>query len=66
MGTRAANNRSSVFQRTDGRWYGFVAMGTKPDGSADRRKRSGRAQAEVARKGPRRGDAPAVVGGHRS
>ena len=50
MGTRAANNRSSVFQSTDGRWYGFVTMGTKPDGSAERRERSGRTQAEVARK----------------
>lgn len=51
MGTRAANNRSSVFQSSaDGRWYGFVTMGTKPDGSADRRKRSGRTQAEVVRK----------------
>ena len=50
MGTRAANNRSSVFQSTDGRWYGFVTMGTKPDGSSDRRKRSGATQAEVATK----------------
>lgn len=50
MGTRAANNRSSVFQSTDGRWYGFVTMGTKPDGSSDRRKRSGRTQAEVTHK----------------
>jgi integrase len=43
MGTRAGNQRSSIFQGDDGRWYGFVTMGpsrwVRPDGSVDRRKR---------------------------
>lgn len=50
MGTRAGNQRSSIFQGNDGRWYGFVTMGTRPDGSPDRRKRTGATRAEVVRK----------------
>ena len=50
MGTRAGNQRSSVFRGGDGRWYGFVTMGTKPDGSSDRRKRGGSTLTEVTRK----------------
>ena len=50
MGTRAGNQRSSIFQGNDGCWYGFVTMGIRPDGSPDRRKRSGATRAEVVRK----------------
>ncbi|NMR18681.1 site-specific integrase [Cellulomonas fimi] len=50
MGTRAGNQRSSIFQGNDGRWYGFVTMGIQPDGSVDRRKRSGASRADVVRK----------------
>ncbi len=50
MGTRAGNQRSSVFQGNDGRWYGFVTMGIRSDGSPDRRKRTGATRAEVVRK----------------
>jgi integrase len=50
VGTRAGNQRSSVFQSRDGRWYGFVTMGTKPDGSVDRRKRTGTSRQAVLRK----------------
>jgi integrase len=47
---RQANGRSSIYLGGDGRWYGRVSMGFKPDGSPDRRKRSGKTQAEVTRK----------------
>jgi integrase len=50
MGTRAGNQRSSIFEGNDGRWYGFVTMGTRPDGSPDRRKRGAATRAEVTRK----------------
>src|SRR5450759_1313732 len=50
MGTRAGNQRSSIFQGNDGRWYGFVTMGTRPNGAPDRRKRSAATRAEVTRK----------------
>lgn len=50
MGTRAGNRRSSIFRSGDGRWYGFVTMGIRPDGSVDRRKRTGATHAEVVRK----------------
>lgn len=50
MGTRAGNQRSSIFLAGDGRWYGFVTMGLRPDGSVDRRKRTGASRADVVRK----------------
>jgi len=50
MGTRAGNQRSSIFLGGDGRWHGFVTMGIRPDGSVDRRKRTGASHAEVVRK----------------
>ena len=50
MGTRAGNQRSSIFRSGDGRWYGFVTMGIRPDGSVDRRKRTGATHADVVRK----------------
>jgi integrase len=50
MGTRAGNQRSSIFVGADGRYYGFVTMGIRSDGSVDRRKRTGRTHADVVRK----------------
>lgn len=50
MGTRAGNQRSSIFRAADGRWYGFVTMGLRPDGSVDRRKRTGPSRQAVLRK----------------
>lgn len=37
MAGRGANGRSTIIKRDDGRWHGFVSMGTKGDGSRDRR-----------------------------
>ncbi|HEY3546069.1 MAG TPA: site-specific integrase [Propionicimonas sp.] len=42
--------RSSIYQGSDGRWYGYVTMGLKPDGSPDRRKRSAASRQAVTRK----------------
>ena len=50
MDTRAGNQRSSIFQGNDGLWSGFVTIGIRPDGSPDRRKRTGATRAEVVRK----------------
>jgi integrase len=50
MGTRTANGRSSIGLEKDGRWHGYVTMGTLPNGQHDRRHRSGATQAEVTRK----------------
>jgi len=49
-GGRASNGRSSIFKTADGTWLGFVTMGVRPDGSPDRRKRTGKTRAEVTRK----------------
>lgn len=45
--TRTPNGRSSIFLGGDGFWHGWVTMGVKPDGSADRRHRRSRTQAMV-------------------
>ncbi len=47
---RKPNLRSSIYRSdADGRWHGWVTMGTKEDGSLDRRHRTGATQA-VTRK----------------
>jgi hypothetical protein len=50
MGTRRPNRRSSISLGKDGIWHGWVTVGVKADGSADRRHRKGRTEAEVTRK----------------
>jgi hypothetical protein len=50
MGTRRPNRRSSIYLGNDGLWHGWVTVGVKADGSADRRHRKGRTEAEVTRK----------------
>jgi integrase len=50
MDTRRPNRRSSIYLGKDGMWHGWVSVGVKADGSADRRHRKGRTEAEVTRK----------------
>jgi hypothetical protein len=49
-GTRASNGESSIYQGSDGRWHGWVSMGTKEGGVPDRRHVTGKTRAVVARK----------------
>jgi integrase len=44
---RGAQGRSTIIKRPDGRWHGYVSMGTKGDGKRDRRHVSARTRAEV-------------------
>jgi integrase len=44
---RGAQGRSTIIKRPDGRWHGYVSMGTKGDGARDRRHVSARTRAEV-------------------
>ena len=48
--TRAAIGRSSIYKDADGIWRGWATVGTKPDGSPDRRHRRAKTQAEVTEK----------------
>ena len=48
--TRAANLESSIHQAPDGRWHGYVTVGTRTDGTRDRRHVSGAKRADVVRK----------------
>ena len=50
MPDRRPNRRSSIYRGQDGWWHGWVTVGTKDDGSPDRRHRMGRTEAEVTRK----------------
>jgi hypothetical protein len=50
MPDRRPNRRSSIYRGHDGWWHGWVTIGTKDDGSPDRRHRMGRTEAEVTRK----------------
>lgn len=50
-GTRAPNGESSVYySETDGNWHGWVTIGVKDDGSADRRHRMSKDEKELRRK----------------
>jgi integrase len=50
MADRKPNRRSSIYLGGDGWWHGWVTVGTRDDGSPDRRHRKGRTEAEVTRK----------------
>jgi integrase len=49
-GSRAPNGAASIYLGTDGRWHGRVTMGTRNDGSPDRRHVNAKTEAEVRRK----------------
>jgi integrase len=48
--SRKPNGRSSIYEGRDGKWHGWVTMGTKPDGRPDRRHREGATETEVTKK----------------
>ncbi|HEY6798593.1 MAG TPA: tyrosine-type recombinase/integrase [Kineosporiaceae bacterium] len=49
--SRVSNGRSSIFYSdAEGKWLGFVTMGLRPNGTPDRRKRTGKTEAEVTKK----------------
>jgi integrase len=51
MSGRRSNGESSVyFSESDGKWHGWVTVGTKPDGRPDRRHRMAPTEAEVKAK----------------
>jgi integrase len=49
-GTRASNGESSIYEGRDGRWHGYVSMGTKDGGRPDRRHVTGKTRAVVVKK----------------
>lgn len=48
--TRKANGENSIYEGADGKWHAWVTIGTKPDGSADRRHRMAGSRREVMAK----------------
>ena len=47
---RKPNERSSIYEGTDGYWHGWVTVGVKADGSLDRRHRMAKTEAAVTAK----------------
>jgi len=47
---RADGQSSMIFNKSDRRWHGYVTVGTKPDGSLDRRHVAAKAQADCVSK----------------
>jgi len=47
---RNSNGESSIYKGSDGSWHGRVTMGTKDDGSPDRRHRRAKTRAAVLKK----------------
>ncbi|TDW91275.1 site-specific integrase [Kribbella sp. VKM Ac-2566] len=47
---KSANQRSSIYEGTDGYWHGWVTVGVKANGKPDRRHRMAKTQAEVTEK----------------
>jgi integrase len=50
MAGRGANGRSTIIKRDDGRWHGYVSMGTKGNGRRDRRHVSAATRGDVVKK----------------
>jgi len=48
--SRSSNGRSSIYLGADGRWHGRVTMGTKNDGTQDRRHVTGATEKAVTKK----------------
>lgn len=48
--TRKANGESSIGKGSDGRWHGFVSLGQREHGKADRRHVSAKTRSEVVAK----------------
>lgn len=49
-GTRRPNGASSVYQGKDGKWHGWVTVGIRDNGRADRRHVQAKSEREVVRK----------------
>ena len=50
MATRGSAGEASIFKDPDGRWHGWITVGTKPNGKPDRRHRTAKTRAEVVKK----------------
>ena len=47
---RGTAGEASIFKDPDGRWHGWITVGTKPNGKPDRRHRTAKTRAEVVKK----------------
>jgi integrase len=49
MAKRHSAGEASIFQDADGRWHGWITVGTRANGKPDRRHRTARTRADVVR-----------------
>ena len=50
MSTKGSAGEASIFKGSDGRWHGWITVGTKANGQPDRRHRTAKTRGEVAKK----------------
>jgi len=50
MGSKGSPGEASIFRAADGRWHGWITVGTRANGKPDRRHRTAKTRNEVVRK----------------
>jgi integrase len=50
MGSKGSPGEASIFRAKDGRWHGWITVGTRANGKPDRRHRTAKTRNEVVRK----------------
>ena len=50
MGSKGSPGEASIFRAKDGRWHGWITVGTRANGKPDRRHRTAKTRSEVVRK----------------
>src|SRR3954471_12827432 len=50
MGSRGTAGEASIFKDAEGRWHGWITVGTKANGKPDRRHRTAKTRSEVVKK----------------
>ena len=50
MGSKGSPGEASIFRAKDGRWHGWITVGTGANGKPDRRHRTAKTRNEVVRK----------------
>jgi len=50
MGSKGSPGEASIFRAKDGRWHGWITVGTRANGKPDQRHRTAKTRNEVVRK----------------
>ena len=50
MGSKGSPGEATIYRAEDGRWHGWITIGTRADGALDRRHRTAKTRNEVVHK----------------